>query len=345
MSRPIALVTGAGGEMGRLLVPALIERGIGVVALDLGALPPELEAQCVASARMNILDTAGVQQLMRSHQPGFVFHLAALLSSHAERDPALAHRVNVEATLALFNLCRQAGAEPVRFLFPSSIAVYGFPDATVKTEAGALKEWQWNTPTGIYGCNKLYCELVGTYLSRREQAVSVGAFDFRSIRFPGLISAETLPSGGTTDFAPEMIHAAARDEPYTCFVTEDSRLPFMTMPDAIEALVTLALAEAADLGRRVYNIRGFSCSAGEILEEVRRHFPDASVAFQSVPQKQRAVDSWPADVDDSRARRDWGLAPKHGLKEAFGEYLVPALRKQYTREPSSPPLTFKRKQS
>lgn len=334
MSRPIALVTGAGGEMGRLLVPALIERGIGVVALDLGALPPELEAQCVASARMNILDTAGVQQLMRSHQPAFVFHLAALLSSHAERDPALAHRVNVEATLALFNLCRQAGAEPVRFLFPSSIAVYGFPDATVKTEAGALKEWQWNTPTGIYGCNKLYCELVGTYLSRNPQADSV-AFDFRSIRFPGLISAETLPSGGTTDFAPEMIHAAARAEPYSCFVTEETRLPFMTMPDAIDALVGLALAEEADLTRRVYNIKGFSCSAGEILQEVRRYFPEASVTFESVAQKQRAVDSWPADVDDSRARRDWGLDPGHGLEQALGDYLVPALRRRYAQAPAS----------
>ena len=220
----------------------------------------------------------------------------------------------------------------------------GLPDATVKTEAGALKEWQWNTPTGIYGCNKLYCELVGTYLSRREQADSVAALDFRSIRFPGLISAETLPSGGTTDFAPEMIHAAARNEPYTCFVTEDSRLPFMTMPDAIEALVGLALADAADLGRRVYNIRGFSCSAAEILEEVRRHFPEASVAFQSVPQKQRAVDSWPADVDDSRARRDWGLDPEHGLTEAFGEYLVPALRERYGREGSGTPLPFQRKE-
>ncbi len=343
MKKPIALVTGAGGEMGRLLVPALVERGIDVVALDLGALPPELEALCIAAARMNILDTAGVQQLMRSHQPAFVFHLAALLSSHAERDPELAHRVNVEATLSLFSLCRRAGAEPVRFLFPSSIAVYGLPDATVKREAGALKEWQWNTPTGIYGCNKLYCELVGTYLSRRDQADAVAVLDFRAIRFPGLISAETLPSGGTTDFAPEIIHAAARNEPYSCFVTEETRLPFMTMPDAIEALVTLALADAADLARRVYNIRGFSCSAGEILAEVRRHFPEASIAFESVLQKQRAVDSWPADVDDSRARRDWGLKPRHGLAEAFGEYLVPALRARYSRESAGLPLPFERK--
>ena len=343
MKKPIALVTGAGGEMGRLLVPALVERGINVVALDLGALPPELEVLCVDAARINVLDTAGVQQLMRSHQPAFVFHLAAFLSSHAERDPELAHRINVEATLSLFSLCRRAGPEPVRFLFPSSIAVYGLPDATVKTEAGALKEWQWNTPTGIYGCNKLYCELVGTYLSQGDRSDSAAALDFRSIRFPGLISADTVPSGGTTDFAPEMIHAAARNEPYACFVTAETRLPFMTMPDAIEALVTLALADSADLARRVYNIRGFSCSAAEILEEVRRHFPEASVTFESVPKKQRAVDSWPADVDDSRARRDWGLKPQHGLAEAFGEYLVPALRARYAPQSPIRPLPFRQK--
>ena len=171
MKRPIALVTGAGGEMGRLLVPGLIERGIDVVALDLSALPAALEEQCLASARMNILDTSGVQQLIRSHQPSYVFHLAALLSGHAERDPELAHRVNVEATLSLFTLCRQA-PEPVRFLFPSSIAVYGLPDSVTKFQQSPLKEWMWNTPTGIYGCNKLYCELVGTYLSLSQRGTS-----------------------------------------------------------------------------------------------------------------------------------------------------------------------------
>jgi threonine 3-dehydrogenase len=328
MSRSVALVTGAGGEMGRLLVPALAKRDIDVVALDLAALPAELEVHCKASARMNILDTAGVQQLMRSHQPTFVFHLAAMLSSHAERDPELAHRVNVEGTLSLIALSRQA-TEPVRFLFPSSIAVYGLPDAETKSEQGALKEWMWNTPTGIYGCNKLYCELVGNYLSRRAQEEISDGFDFRSIRFPGLISAETLPSGGTTDYAPEMIHAAAKSESYACFVSEESRLPFMTMPDAIEALLTLAEADSSRLTRRGYNIKGFSCSAGEILEQVRRHFPAAEVSFEPVAAKQRIVDSWPADVDDARARRDWGLTHRHRLAEAFDDYLIPALRRRY----------------
>jgi threonine 3-dehydrogenase len=339
MKRDVALVTGAGGEVGRLLVAELARRGIGVVALDLAALPAELEALCLDSARMNILDTSGVQQLIRSHQPAWVFHLAAMLSSHAERDPELAHRVNVEATLNLFTLCRQAH-EPVRFLFPSSIAIYGLPDADTKREQGALKEWMWNTPTAIYGCNKLYCELVGTYLARRSHEQGGDGFDFRSIRFPGLISADTVPSGGTSDFAPEMIHAAAQGLPYACFVSAPSRLPFMTMPDAIDALMKLALVDAERLTRRVYNIRGFSASAGEILTHVRRHFPEAAVTFEPIEAKQRIVDSWPGDVDDSRARRDWGLTHRHDLAASFDDYLVPALRQRYARRSAEAPVRF-----
>lgn len=323
-TRPIALVTGAGGEMGRMLVPALIARGIEVVALDLHALPREIESACRATACMNILDTAGVQQLLRSHEPGYVFHLAAMLSAHAERDPELAHKVNVEATLALFGVCRQSPHE-VRFLFPSSIAVYGLPDAATKREAGSLKEWMWNTPTSIYGCNKLYCELVGNYLTRRGEE----GFDFRAIRFPGLISAETVPSGGTSDYAPEMIHAAAAGRAYSCFVSAESTLPFMTMPDAIAALLRLALADGAKLGRRAYNIKGFSVSAARIRDEVLKRFPAAEIGFEPVERRQRIVDSWPADVDDANARNDWGLTTRHGLEQAFDDYLMPALRRRY----------------
>jgi threonine 3-dehydrogenase len=329
MNKPIALVTGAGGEMGRLLVPALVERGIDVVALDLGALPPELEAQCVGTARMNILDTAGVQQLMRSHQPAFVFHLAALLSSHAERDPDLAHRVNVEATLNLFSLCQRAGSEPVRFLFPSSIAVYGLPDRATKRNQRAVRETEWSLPSGMYGCNKLYCELLGSYLSRRARAGAPGGLDFRSIRFPGLISAATLPAGGTTDYAPEMIHAAAQNRAYKCFVLRDTRLPFMTMPDAVDALIRLALAEPDQLTTCVYNVRGFSSKAAEIRSEVLKHFPDAEIGFEPDPVRQALVDSWPGDVDDSLAQNDWGFSPKHGLSQAMADYLVPAMKKRY----------------
>jgi threonine 3-dehydrogenase len=155
--------------------------------------------------------------------------------------------------------------------------------------------------------------------------------DFRSIRFPGLISSETLPSGGTSDYGPEMLHAAAGGKPYACFVRPDARIPFMTMPDAIEAILKLATAEERKLTRAVYNITSFNPSAGEIAQLVARHFPKSAgqITFQPDVQRQQIVDSWPADIDDSAARRDWGFAPKHDLQRAFDEYLVPRIRARY----------------
>jgi threonine 3-dehydrogenase len=311
--------------MGRSLVPRLADAGFEVVGLDRAPLPPELASRCRRSLVIDIADTQAMRDVIHEHPPERVFHLAAILSRLAERDPDLAHQVNVEATLALFRACRESGRE-VRFLFPSSIAVYGLPDVATKNQVGAIQEWMWNTPAAIYGCDKLYCELAGAYWAERTKSESAGRFDFRSIRFPGLISSDSLPTGGTTDYAPLMIHAAAKGEPYECFVREDSRLPFMTMPDAIEAFVALSDADASRLTRRVYNIRGFSASAGEIRDQVRREFPAAKITFAPVPERQRLVDSWPADADDARARRDWGLVHRHGLAEAFGQYLLPALR-------------------
>ena len=332
MSEHIALVTGAAGEMGHVLIPELLRQGVQVVAMDLRALPEKLARGCRECTDASILDDRAMHRLFARHRFSHVFHLAAILSSKAEKDPDLAHRVNVEGTFGLYRLCLEQGRATggaSRVMFPSSIAVYGLPDARTKTRQGAVRESEWLVPAGMYGCNKLYCELVGNYLARRRDETGRPPLDFRSIRFPGLISAETLPTGGTTDYAPEMIHAAARGVPYTCFVREDSRLPFMTMPDAVEALLRLGAAEAGRLSTRVYNIRAFSVSAGEIRDEVLRHFPGARISFEPAPARQAIVDSWPADLDDSAARSDWGLDPRHGFAEALGGYLVPALREQY----------------
>jgi nucleoside-diphosphate-sugar epimerase len=222
----------------------------------------------------------------------------------------------------------------VTFLYPSSIAAYGLPDLATKTAAGAVREHEWNNPTTMYGCNKLYCEHVGRYYARHYKQLAAetlsGKVDFRSIRFPGLISAVTVPSGGTSDFAPEMIHAAARGEAYACFVRPDTRIPFMAMPDAVEALLKLAQSEASSLDQVVYNITAFNPSATEIRELVLTGFPDAEINFEPDLKRQAIVDSWPADVDDAAARRDWGLAPAYDLKSAFSEYLMPQIRNRYS---------------
>src|SRR5439155_15145813 len=137
---------------------------------------------------------------------------------------------------------RNAGSN-VKFIFPSSIAVYGFPDVATKEAAGKVAEGEYLMPTTMYGVNKLSCEHLGRYYTKhyRQLAADRDQFhvDFRSIRFPGLISAVTIPSGGTSDYAPEMLHAAAKGEAYPCFARPDTRIPFMAMPDAIDALMKL----------------------------------------------------------------------------------------------------------
>jgi nucleoside-diphosphate-sugar epimerase len=153
--------------------------------------------------------------------------------------------------------------------------------------------------------------------------------DFRSIRFPGLVSAITMPSGGTSDYGPEMVHAAARGEAYACFVREDTVIPFMVMPDAVDAFLALAAADRSALTRGVYNITSFSLTAGEFRERVLQAFPEADITFRPDLKRQSIVDSWPSEVDDRAARRDWGFSPEFDIDRAFGEYLVPAIRARY----------------
>jgi nucleoside-diphosphate-sugar epimerase len=221
----------------------------------------------------------------------------------------------------------------VTFLYPSSIAAYGLPDLDTKRRAGRVREAEWASPTTMYGCNKLYCEQLGRYYARHYKQLSVdrprAGVDFRALRFPGLISAATMPSGGTSDYAPEMFHAAARHAPYACFVRPDTRIPFMAMPDAIDALLGLAEAPRDRLTLSAYNVRAFAPTAEEIRQHVLRAFPGAIITFQVDPKRQGIVDSWPEDTDDRAARRDWGFNPSYDLDKAVREYVVPHIREKY----------------
>jgi nucleoside-diphosphate-sugar epimerase len=223
---------------------------------------------------------------------------------------------------------------PVKFFFPSSIAVYGMTDIDTKNSAGPVSEDDYRHPETIYGCNKLYCENLGIYFSRFYKRLSAessrGRVDFRSIRLPGLISIHTLPAGGTSDYAPEMIHSAAQYIPYQCFVREDSALPFMTMGDAIKAILQLMEAKEDSLSRSVYNVTSFSPSAAEFREKTLTYFPEAKIDFIINEKRQSIVDSWPAQVDDSKARNDWDWEPEHDFDSAFENYLIPEIKKRYS---------------
>ncbi|MBI4886550.1 MAG: NAD-dependent epimerase/dehydratase family protein [Acidobacteria bacterium] len=338
MRATTVLVTGANGEIGHGLLTRLAEDGRSIVTLDVAPLEPALAGLVRREFTGSITDRALLERILAEFEIDLVFHLAALLSTRAEFTPVTAHQVNVDGTLNLLEFAHHEGeshGRPVVFLYPSSIAAYGLPDLETKMRAKRVREEEWNTPTTMYGCNKLYCEHLGRYYARHYKQLGAespaGRVDFRCVRFPGLISAVTLPSGGSSDYAPEMIHAAARGEPYTCFVRADTRIPFMVMPDAIDALLRLASAERARLTRTAYNLTAFSPTARDICEVVTRAFPDTSVTWTTDEKRQRIVDSWPADVDDSAARRDWGFAPRHDFARAFDEYLIPAIRQRYGR--------------
>jgi len=335
--KPVVLVTGASGEMGHGLIHRLAELGtFDVLALDVRALDPELARRCAAVRVGDILDRHVLDRLRSEFEISVIFHLAALLSTRAEFVPETAHAVNVEGTLGLLRLAVEEArslGRPVRFLFPSSIAVYGLPDLATKRAAGRVGEHEWLLPITMYGCNKLYCEHLGRYFSRHYRQLAAqgepSGVDFRAIRFPGLISAFTVPSGGTSDYAPEMLHAAAQGRPYACFVREDTRIPFMAMPDAIAALLALMEAPSGSLSTLIYNVSAFSPRAGELADLVRAAFPAETITFTPDPRRQAIVDSWPEDVDDARARRDWGFRPAYDLGRAFTEYLLPNVRRRY----------------
>jgi nucleoside-diphosphate-sugar epimerase len=332
------LITGASGEIGHALIGRLSasDPDRPIVTLDLNPLPPESAAKVRQAVNGSILDAALLDGILAQYEVDRVYHLAALLSTRSEFSPALAHKVNVEGTLNLLEFAQKQGeshGRPVLFFYPSSIAAFGLPTLTVKNSAGKVKEDDYNVPTTIYGANKLYCEHLGRYYARHFKQLAAetmsGKVDFRCIRFPGLISAETVPSGGTSDYAPEMIHAAASGKPYACFVRPDTRIPFMAMPDAVDAVVRLMAAPRAKLSRTVYNIGAFAPSCAEIADVVRAAFPKPTITTQVDEKRQGIVDSWPADVDDAAARADWGHAPRYGFEAAFGEYLIPTIKKRY----------------
>ena len=335
MRTPVTLVTGAGGEIGHGLVTRLAEAGRPIVTIDLEPLEPALGRQVTREFTGSITDRNLLERVLAEFEIDLVVHLAALLSTRAEFTPMTAHHVNVEGTLDLLEFSHHEGeshGRPVVFLYPSSIAAYGFPDVATKTRVGRVKEDDWNTPRTMYGCNKLYCEHLGRYYARfyKQLAANVTPrVDFRSVRLPGLISAMTVPSGGTSDYAPEMIHAAASGRPYDCFVRPDTRIPFMAMPDAIDALLTLAAAPRERLTRTVYNLTAFSSDAQDIHDVALAAFPRAALGWRVDAKRQAIVDSWPEDVDDGAARQDWGFAPTYDFRRAFDEYLIPTIRHRY----------------
>lgn len=322
--------------MGHGLIHALHEAGRPVVALDVRELDPAIRERCRSTYVGDICDWSLLERLHAQYEISQIFHLAALLSTRGEFVPETAHAVNVGGTLNMLRLAAEQArshGRRVMFMFPSSIAAYGMPSLEAKRAAGPVDEDQFPHPHTMYGVNKRAGEELGRYYQDHYRKLATDRVahpvDFRSIRFPGIISSETVPSGGTSDYGPEMIHAAAQGKPYECFVRPDTRIPFMTMPEAIDALLRLAAAPKEKLTRSVYNVAAFNPSAADFERAVRGAFPQAQVTFKPDAGRQAIVDSWPEACGDRAARADWGWTPTYTFESAFADYLLPKVCARY----------------
>ena len=335
MTEKLVLVTGACGEIGQALIEGLAHKGgYRIVTSDLAPLPDNIQGMSVEHVQGDLVYKV---KTFYDYDFDVIFHLAASLSSKAEVASEEAHRINVEGTMQLLMLAAYRSEKyqkSVKFLFPSSIAAYGMGGIEVKRSAGMVKESDFNAPQTMYGCNKLYCEKLGIYYGKYYGQKHLDEnpphmLDFRAIRFPGLISAFTLPSGGTSDYGPEMLHAAAQGRSYACFVREDSKISFMAMPDAIKSLLLLMDVSRERLNHQVYNIAAFALTAGEFRDRAVEAFPGAQITFAPSPRRQGIVDSWPVDVDDTLARTDWNWKPDYDTDAFFDDYFLPEIRKRY----------------
>lgn len=309
------LVTGACGQFGTELVPELRRRygQENVIAADIRE-PPEPLAGSGPFVLADVTDRAGLAQLILEHKIGIIYHLAAILSARGEQDPERAWKVNVEGLRNILSLAREHG---LRLFWPSSIAVFGpaTPKENVPQETVLC-------PTTIYGITKVAGELLCDYYFRRF------GVDVRGLRYPGLISSEAPPGGGTTDYAVEIFHAAVRDGRYTCFLREDTVLPMMFMPDAIRAAIELMEAPLARLEHHAnFNIAAMSFSPGELAAEIKRRLPGFVCEF-APDYRQAIADSWPRTIDDSAARAEWGWRPHYDLK-AMVEAMLARLSERY----------------
>ena len=338
MRKYATLITGANGEIGHGLITTLYEKNYrNIVAMDLNQPDDSITSYCSEEIIGNILDVELIDQLNGEYEIDTIYHLAALLSTRAEFAPQSAHDVNVGGTMNLLNLALEQGrsqGKQIKFFFPSSIAVYGLKNLEEKKLAGAIKENSYRNPSTMYGCNKLYCEHLGSYYANHYQRLGAEKYqsyiDFRSIRFPGIISSKTIPSAGTSDYIPEMLHAAAQGKAYDCFVRENSQIPFMTMPDAINAILQIMSVPKKNLSQSVYNVRSFAPTAEEFRQKLMEFYPDAEIKYKVNEKRQKMVDGWPMDTDDSVAKKEWDWQPSHDLDKGLSEYLIPDLKKRYS---------------
>lgn len=304
------LVTGALGQIGQELVPALRERygAANVVASDIRVVPAADGLSEGPFEEMDCTDPQRLHTVVRNHDIGCVYHLAALLSAVAEDRPQAAWDLNMNGLCLLLEAAREFDCT---LFFPSSIGAFGPTTPRDRTPQDTIQR-----PTTMYGVTKVAGELLCDYYAQRF------GVDARGLRFPGLVSNVAPPGGGTTDYSVEIFYEAIREGRYTCPLKPDTRLDMMYMPDAIRAMIELMEADAAGLRHRnAFNVAAISITPEELATEIRRHLPDFTMHYDIDPLRQAIADSWPRSMDDSAARAEWGWTPQYDLPAMTADML------------------------
>lgn len=306
MQAETVLVIGANGQIGTVLAQAL--RGVyGENNVIAGDLRPPAEDHGLFEI-LDVLDGARLLDIVQRYKVSQIYHLAAILSAKGEQDPKRAWEINMSS---LFNVLEIAKDYKLRVFFPSSIAVYGAHTPRENTPQFTIRE-----PSTVYGISKVAGENWCNYYYMRY------GLDVRSIRYPGIIGYQSLPGGGTTDYAVDIYHKAVLGQPFECFLSADTMLPMLYMDDAIRATLELMFTDPDKIQVRTsYNLAGMSFSPAEIAASIQKHIPDFSISYK--PDFRQAIaDSWPQSIDDSKAREEWGWKPKFDLERMTVDMLM-----------------------
>jgi nucleoside-diphosphate-sugar epimerase len=296
------LVTGAVGQIGSELTLALREKygNENVIATGRKTKPSDELLNSGPFEFINITDKDSLEDVIKKHNIDTIYNMAAILSATGEEKPALCWDVNINGLYYILELAVKY--DMARVFVPSSIAAFGPETPRENTPQETVLK-----PKTMYGVTKVAGELLGDYYFKRF------GLDVRGVRYPGIISSETLPGGGTTDYAVEIFYEAIKNKNYTCFVKEDTGLPMMYMPDCIKATNDFMEADILKLKHHSdFNLTAMSFSAGELADEIKKHIPEFSCSY-APDFRQEIADSWPSSIDDSAAREEWGWKPAFDL--------------------------------
>jgi threonine 3-dehydrogenase len=307
------MITGANGQLGRVLAEQLrMEYGEdAVLTTDIQKLPDTVGR----FEFLDILNTVRFKELLADYEITQVYHLAAILSAGGEYNPMKTWNINLNGLLTVLEYAREMQLDKI--FFPSTIAVFGKTTPRIDTAQDVPL-----LPTTVYGISKSTGELMCNYYHKRY------GVDVRSIRYPGIISYQSVPMGGTTDYAVEIYHAAVKGEKYTCFLEENTCLPMMYIDDAIRATIELMQSPADEVKLRYgYNLSAMSFTPKQIYESIKKYYPNFEIEYKP-DFRQDIASSWSETINDSEARAHWGWKEEYDL-DKMTEIMITELRKQY----------------